>query len=498
MRALVVLGGLGAILGARVAVTAADQRTGFDHIVHEGRVSVLGGAAIACASCHAMTASGTLTGRPDHRACFGACHGPSPRRGEPVDEPRAAVCAACHAPSQLAAKRPTVSYPPYQLDADYGLTLDHARHATPACTTCHATPRTGGPAPAARATAPHARCASCHAVAQVAPLMTACSACHPAAYGANARPRLAPGELAVGDAYDHQRHRGRAPAAEALRCSTCHVAIATATGVALPTPAMSTCTSAGCHDGAAAFASVGDCARCHTRAPTEAFEVARPDLRFSHAGHAARTPLPACAGCHSLDRNGEAQPPSHAACASCHAADFGARAPTICGACHQSTEPWRHLRADQRPPARSEYGATLSHRAHQATPCASCHRLDTAARELRPPRGHAACTGGCHRASDGPAPQLEACEACHGLGLEARRDAQRSAAAWSVRSQFRHAPHRSADGVAIACARCHAEVASADTVDAIGAPGKPTCAPCHDGVVAFKMTGHGCARCHRP
>jgi hypothetical protein len=30
----------------------------------------------------------------------------------------------------------------------------------------------------------------------------------------------------------------------------------------------------------------------------------------------------------------------------------------------------------------------------------------------------------------------------------------------------------------------------------IETPPKKTCAPCHDGRTAFKMTGHGCARCH--
>jgi hypothetical protein len=27
-------------------------------------------------------------------------------------------------------------------------------------------------------------------------------------------------------------------------------------------------------------------------------------------------------------------------------------------------------------------------------------------------------------------------------------------------------------------------------------PEKAACATCHDGKAAFKMTGHGCARCH--
>ena len=479
---------------AIAGVAAADQRVGFDHIVHEGRVAVIGRDPIACAACHTVGANGALIGRPDHRACFGACHGAAPTRGAPIDAERAPLCATCHAPSQLAARRPTVAYPPYPLDPDYGLTFGHDRHAAAAaCTGCHATPGA-----ARRRFEPHARCASCHA-AKVAPLMTACGACHPAAYGANARPRLVRGELAVGAAYDHRRHAGRAPTAPAQACAQCHVAIATATGVELPSPARSTCVGQGCHDGAAAFATTEQCVRCHPRAPTERFAVARPTTRFSHGGHAARAPLAACRTCHGLDRNGQPEAPPHRACASCHAADFGARAPTICGACHQSTEPWRHLTGDQRPAARSEFGAALSHRVHQATACEACHTLDTAARELRPPRGHTACAGtGCHQAGAGPTPRLDACDGCHQVGLETRRDVERRGAAWSVRSRFRHQPHRRAGDAAVACVTCHVQVPSADTLDAIAAPGKPACAPCHDGQVTFKMTGHGCARCHGP
>ena len=41
-----------------------------------------------------------------------------------------------------------------------------------------------------------------------------------------------------------------------------------------------------------------------------------------------------------------------------------------------------------------------------------------------------------------------------------------------------------------------ATVAAARTVDVIERPAKPTCAPCHDGQTAFKLTGHSCGRCH--
>lgn len=468
---------------------AADQPTGFDHVPHDGKVVVSGRDAIPCAGCHTVDGRGALVGRPGHTACLGACH--AARIKPPIAPAALPVCATCHAPSQLAARRPAVEYPPYRRDPDHGLTFDHARHAGSACVACHVEPGA-----AAKPAATHARCAGCHA-AQVAPPMTACAACHPPAFGINARPRLDRGELSVGATFDHVRHRVRSPAAPAMACAQCHGAIASATDIELAAPTTAACAGAGCHDGVAAFATTERCTQCHRGAPGDGFVVHRPDARYDHARHAALPAVGACTSCHTLDAAGEAPAPSHAACARCHAEDFAARQPTICGACHLSTEPWRHLVADQRPAPRSDFGAALSHRVHQATPCARCHRLDTATRELRPPRGHAACSdAACHRAGAGPTPHLDDCLACHAPGREAARAAERLRAPYAVRARFRHAPHRTAGGAEVACTTCHDRVAEADTIDAIAAPRKPACAPCHDGATAWKMSGHGCARCH--
>ncbi|MBK9031878.1 MAG: cytochrome c3 family protein [Myxococcales bacterium] len=490
MRAWPCVLALGALL-ALARPARADQPIGFDHPIHEGKVVVQGGAEVGCASCHPITARGALIGRPDHRACFGACHGPAPTRAAPDLEARARVCQTCHAPTALAARRPTVAYPPYALDADFGITFGHRHHAAADCTTCHAVP--GGPA---RATAVHGRCATCH-TATAAPRMPDCGGCHAAGFGANVRPKLVARELAVGAAFDHGRHRRRAPIAAALACATCHQAIAATDDLELPAPTVATCSGAGCHDGQAAFATTTACTRCHTRAPTDPFAVARPLARFGHAGHDARTPLAACTACHRLDGDRQVRTAGHDACAGCHAADFGARAPTICGACHGATEPWRHLVADRAPPPRSEFGVEFDHRRHAAQPCARCHVHDTAAAELRPPRGHDACTGaGCHAGAGGPAPALAACAACHGLGRADARDLARTSAPWSVRARFRHAPHRTDGDAALACTACHGDVATAASIAAIGGPPKAACADCHDGARAFRMTGHGCARCH--
>ena len=59
-----------------------------------------------------------------------------------------------------------------------------------------------------------------------------------------------------------------------------------------------------------------------------------------------------------------------------------------------------------------------------------------------------------------------------------------------------HAFHARTGGQPLACATCHGDLRGADAT-ALPTPGKATCAPCHDGTTAFKLTGTHCARCHR-
>ncbi len=484
--------------GAALIVIAAV--IGFDHASHDGKVIVSGKDAPACATCHPVGPGGALLGRPGHDACFGACHTLSP--------PQEDVCSACHDPADLAARRTTVGFPPYKLDPDFGLTLSHAAHglAGAACTSCHRVPGTAAPPKPSK---PHTRCASCHAGKVAAVPMTSCVSCHPAAFGANALPRLQRGPFHVGPAFDHRRHAARTRAATtgggALACATCHGGIASATGLELPSPATATCAVAGCHDGTAAFATTGSCRRCHTGPPAVPMPVARPDAPFSHQAHATRltTGGPAgtiddCDGCHRLDARGEPRSIGHAACTACHAEDFMSAKPRICGACHASTEPWRALVVDRMPAPSSDFGASLDHGRHQAVACERCHSLDTSARELRPARGHVACSGsGCHANTDGPVPWLSACTTCHALGIERQRTAERTEAPWSVRARFRHDGHRTdRAGAPLPCTSCHTATTTSGAGVMPAPPAKASCAPCHDGKIAFKMTGHGCARCH--
>ncbi|HEY1815827.1 MAG TPA: cytochrome c3 family protein [Kofleriaceae bacterium] len=487
MRALAAL----AIFVVLGGIAVANPPTGFDHTLHERDVIVAGGDSIACARCHELDKAGRLVGKPGHAACFGDCHGATPKPPRigatfALDDDRKKLCTECHADNLLAAPyagRMPVPYPPYTIERDFNLALGHKQHAAAPCTQCHDLSATAKPAP-------HARCASCHDGAK-ATAMTACKSCHLAATGKPQPPELRPISNSIGAIFSHAKHAARSK--EGRECTTCHASIAQTDDTELPRPTAADC--ARCHDGTRAFSTTIACTRCHAPPPAnQQFEVVRPQARFSHAGpHAQLVAGTTCATCHALGKNGDAQPPNHAACTTgchTHVDDFGARAPTTCGACHIGTEPWRHLLADRPPPDATELGATLDHTKHPGQ-CTACHVLRTSTAELQLPRSHAACTGAaCHAQGSGPAPQLDACDGCHRLGRAAARIAQRAADPWSVRATFQHSAHTAA-----ACTACHTDLHGADVVE-LPTPAKPTCAPCHDGRAAFSLTGTTCRKCH--
>lgn len=501
MRAAIAMLGLVLVCAAG---RVADAEAGFDH---DGHARALAGAkaeALACARCHAIKA-GLLVGKPDHAACFGSCHGAAPTlppRGRPlaIAPERVKLCTTCHVESALkmtttpgptkTRKAFAVGFPPYA-QRDFVLQVGHKRHAALSCASCHDDKRGGG----------HRPCASCHDGApSKGPAMTACTSCHTPA-SAEVDPCADDNNdtcqpIRVRAAFSHPRH-----AARGTKCATCHASVGESNARHASRPSEKTCSGTGCHDSTAAFAVTTACTKCHKEVPTTKFEVKRPDERFSHTGH-----LPhlggtlACAGCHALGKTGEVTVTGHAACASCHADDFHARDGRTCGACHNATEPWRALVPDAFPPPRSEFGATLDHAKHPGA-CVSCHTLTTATAQLRPPRGHRACTGkGCHATTGGPAPTLAACESCHRAGLAEQRRSARLAAPWSVRARFDHARHQTAPGQTtvaspLACTACHRDLRATDLLQ-LATPGKATCAPCHDGQTSFKLSGTGCLRCH--
>ncbi len=486
-----------ALWGLASAAELRTTATGFDHASHGRAVAAKGAAEPACAHCH--EAKGKLVARPGHAACFGACHGAppkAPRRNAKLDAgDRTKVCSACHAESALAApytgKLPTTAPPPEGAH-DFGARFGHQRHATIACTQCHDM-RSGAKPPRV-----HDRCAGCHdgsGQTGRGPAMSTCATCHPATTATDARPAAARTD-ALTTAFSHPTHAGLGPLGK--DCAKCHAGARTTDEAVLPHPTMQSCATGGCHDGKAAFATTNACTRCHTKAAVR-YEVARPTSRFLHVGfHAEVVAKRPCGACHALGSRGDTLVASHDACVECHAKDFAARVPQICGACHNATEPWRALVADRGPPDRTEFGASLDHGKH-TQPCAQCHVLRTQTAQLRPPRGHASCTGaGCHAAKSGPAPTLETCDGCHRAGLAAARNDARLHAPWSVRAAFDHATHATDDAhQPIACTSCHTSLAGADLV-ALPSPAKATCAPCHDaGKTAFKLTGTTCSRCHR-
>ena len=202
-----------------------------------------------------------------------------------------------------------------------------------------------------------------------------------------------------------------------------------------------------------------------------------------------------CTTCHPLDaKTGEvAIVGPRRVHAQCHADDFGARKPKICGACHNATEPWRHLAPIAACPTTTEFGAIARSReaparvhelprAAHARPRSCARRAATRVRRQRLSRG-----------DGGPAPQLADCAACHALGLapSARQArAQRAVVgARRVRSRAARRKDRALHDVP------HRHDAR-DRRSRSPTPAKATCAPCHDGTRAFKLTGTTCPRCH--
>ena len=458
--------------------------TGFDHATHDAATSD----ALTCTQCHRTTKTGVLAGAPGHAACFGRCHGAAPKlppRGRKlvVEPARAAVCRTCHTQSALdAGTRAALVVRTAPSPFEFQLAIGHKRHAAVACAQCHAPKRS----------TPHARCASCHVgAAGKGPPMSLCTSCHLRADPQQVAPDARP---VVRSAFSHEKHAARGTTG--AQCATCHPTASETDARELPHANAQMCAIAGCHDDAAAFGITASCTRCHQDVPAGKYEVARPTAPFSHASHLAYTAFVACTTCHAVAPSGEVGLAGHAQCAPCHAEDFGRRDPVTCGACHDATEPWRKLIPDRPSLPRSEFGASLDHDKHPAA-CTNCHKLTTASAQLRPPRGHVACSGrGCHARTSGPAPSFTRCDGCHELGLEARREEQRARAPWSVRQRFMHAKHeRAPDGNPLACTACHVDTSGRDLLS-IATPAKSACVACHDGQTAFKVTGTGCARCH--
>jgi c(7)-type cytochrome triheme protein len=457
-----------------------------------------------CVDCHSQDKRARPT-RIGHDKCFGACHGTFPAQRTardrsrktpyPVKSAQRSVCSRCHSPDALdrveqGSTERLASAPPRRPDTVVSAPTPHAAHEKVKgdCLACHTT--SGG----TKGTPSHERCASCHASTSK-PAMSQCADCHTGQGSREARP------YSTLETFDHTRHAPRVTA-KAEPCRTCH-------SPASIRPDKSTCTS--CHDGAAAFSVVETaCRRCHSRPSTPVPRPRNRTTRFSHETHEGLDRKLECTQCHQLDESGEPQSPGnrHAPCSDsgCHADDFATRKPAVCSACHVGTEPWLELYASVPPPPDTEFGSLYSHKSHSDRPnhlqvCTDCHRKNTPTRQLRLSRGHAACSReGCHTSTTAAAKiPLGSCKSCHVGNLIDERRQRQMQKKWSVRKKFSHEPHRTQTGETdkpLPCETCHDGIDSSDSIFAIPAPDKASCVRCHDGDQAFKLTGHGCSRCH--
>ena len=488
--------GLAVVTAASVALAAgppvvALANRHFDHDRHAAS-SGAAGKTVPCAGCHDDKP------RAEHARCAGCHQFPSSCS---VMQTRGAagparVCRTCHVPTR-AACLPT-DLPPLPTRDSFTAAFTHAKHLSVGasieqdCGVCH---RAQVAAPPKQK--PHVLCSGCHNPNGARPTMTECATCHVAPVGAAGKPTGAaqddPFRIAN---FDHRQHTS---ASKLTSCVSCHDK---AVGDA-PKPSMLGCQTR-CHDGQKAFSATGTrCTTCHkSAAPAPS---ARRDVGFSHAEHAKHSvKIDDCASCHVLEGDGTLAAPlarkDHQPCASagCHQTEFVARAPKICGICHETTAPW--TRTTARAVARTggagaEWFEIMNHASHlaanKAASCETCHGDKRTGAE--PPRDHRACTG-CH--GRGQPPAMIDCKACHA----AARPAALAVSPWNVAATFDHVRHaidpRSRKPTA--CAECHTRVAAATDMTAVTPPRMADCDGCHDGKTGFKTTGFGCARCHGP
>ena len=488
---------------------AAETSLAFEHGRHSTQLESAEQAAIDCNGCHSLDKR-SRPRRIGHDKCFGACHGAAPANRSaaerarttpyPIEPARRAVCSSCHSPDALdriaTGSRETLApAPPRRPDLVVSAPLPHPAHTGVAgdCLSCHTE------AAKTRTPASHDGCATCHRTASK-PSMNQCAGCHSERPAGGLRP------YSTRDTFNHESHAPRIGKTDD-RCRACH-ASDSVDPVLWPTkPAC-----AGCHDGVAAFSMVqAACRRCHSPPETPVPRRRAKRVRFSHETHEGLDRKLACADCHRLDPAGEPRAPEseHAPCSDsgCHADDFASPKPAVCAACHIGTEPWLELYASVSPPPGTEYGSLYSHKAHRGgdkprhtRDCTDCHTRDTATRQRRLPRSHSACSGeACHLTDHGATPALTACKSCHVGNLVNEREARQIARAWNVRKKFSHRSHLTEPDearAAVSCESCHRGLAESDTIFDVPAPRKTECARCHNGKSAFKLTGHGCSRCH--
>jgi c(7)-type cytochrome triheme protein len=500
-----------AVLVATSASAAEPRR--YDHDAHSAALKKKSGAKIACNDCHKLRAEdGWVQKLPVGKA--GEVHSPCSNAGCHQDiyskfrKRDSAFCFGCH----LKKLGKQLHFPPYRErgPSDYYLSTfghkDHLQTGTKKCAQCHTVLLRAIPGSTKELTrVSHDRCgtANCHGQ-KIKPLMASCEGCH-TEKGTLAVPKLASSTENIyrtRKLFSHLPHAKKSPKDD---CTTCHANIAAERGQQVPLPAMPACET--CHNGQPVFSGLGtDCAKCHAGTVTLTAQTAeRP--RYTHARHEQLGVEGNCASCHGSRPNGQLTVPgkNHQPCSgeACHAKEFRAAKSQLCFSCHRSNEPFK-----PNPPrttfalpagAVSEFWVGFSHKTHAERgaggECATCHFGQAGKIVPPPPAGilapsHVACAK-CHEKE--AKPLMVACGECHardtGEGLEYR-----------VVDKFSHDTHRvdPRNKSPLGCGECHRGVNEA----ALGQrPLRPTmqgCASCHEGTLAFKTTGHDCAKCHGP
>ncbi|MEO8704513.1 MAG: hypothetical protein ABI867_30950 [Kofleriaceae bacterium] len=216
----------------------------FSHLLHDT-------AKLACAACHPLGKTGEVL-VSNHTPCA-PCHADDFGKRIPK------TCGACHNGTEpwrlLVADRLPAEI------TEFGVEIDHRKHATTPCASCHSLATTGTELRPPRG---HRSCsaAGCHAVATgPAPKLTECEACHHRGL-IDQRDRLRRAATwSVRATFVHAPHREAA-------CTVCHTDMTSPNVLALAVPGKATCARAGCHDGQGAFKVTGTaCTRCHPGEP---------------------------------------------------------------------------------------------------------------------------------------------------------------------------------------------------------------------------------------
>jgi c(7)-type cytochrome triheme protein len=461
-------------------IGTANRR--FDHDRHASSAGAAG-KTVPCAGCHDDKQ------KAEHGRCA-SCH-VFPSSCSVMQTPGVAaparVCRTCHTPT-----RPEClprDMPPLPAAGSFSAKFTHAKHLATGpsierdCALCH---RAQAAAPPAQK--PHVLCSGCHNPNGVKPSMAECTSCH----GARAKPAPPAGDPYRLSTFDHRSHANASKLTSCLQCHDKPVGD-------LPKPSMLGCQTR-CHDGKKAFSATGTrCTACHKTPVQAQVPAARRELGFSHAEHRKHNvKIDDCAACHTTDADGVLAAPGtrkdHLPCANqnCHQSDYVARAPKICGVCHDAAVPW--ARAVSRPgkPVAVEWFQAMNHASHLAGKPATCESCHGDKRTGAPrPRDHRACSI-CHARQ---APVMTDCAACH-TGTRASPPPS----AWSVAAAFDHTTHAVDPRTRkpTACTECHKQIASAKDMASVAPPRMADCDGCHDGKSAFKSTGFGCARCHGP